>query len=64
MIGFAVSLNGRHLYTAGAGNRGVMSASVTWVFREAPASSRRPISGLTWVASRTARISSGRLHAS
>jgi hypothetical protein len=36
MIGFKVSLNGKRLYTAAAGARGVMTACVTWVFREAP----------------------------
>jgi len=36
MIGFRVSLNGKRLYTAAAGERGVLTAGVTWVFREAP----------------------------
>jgi hypothetical protein len=36
MIGFEVSLNGKRLYTAAAGNRGVLTACVLWVLREAP----------------------------
>ena len=36
MIGFEVSLNGKRLYTAAAGKRGVLTACVLWVLREAP----------------------------
>jgi hypothetical protein len=36
MIGFRISLNGKRLHTAAAGERGVLTACVTWVFREAP----------------------------
>jgi hypothetical protein len=36
MIGFRVSLNGKRLHTAAAGERGVLTACITWVFREAP----------------------------
>jgi hypothetical protein len=41
MIGFDISLNDERLFTAGAGERGVLTACITWVLREAPGV-RRP----------------------
>src|SRR5262245_33832729 len=36
MVGFEVTLNGQRLCTAAAGDTGVLSAAVTWVYRKAP----------------------------
>ena len=36
MIGFEVTLNGQRLFTAAAGESGVLNAAVTWVLRAAP----------------------------
>ena len=36
MVGFEITLNGQRLCTAAAGETGVLTAAVTWVYREAP----------------------------
>ena len=51
MIGFEVTLNGKHLCTAAAGEKGVLTAGVTWVLRPAegvkePSDLRLEVGGL------------------